>query len=56
MLDKLKQIREEKGLSHKELAEILDIPEGMLIMIELGELIPTEKVMEKIEEFIIDSI
>jgi transcriptional regulator with XRE-family HTH domain len=55
-IERLRQLREEKKLSLKEVAKTLDIPERLLLMIELGELIPTETQMESIIEYVIDQV
>ena len=53
---RLKQIREEKKMSVSEVAERLGFSEQYLIMVELEEIIPTEKQVEKIMEFVINEI
>jgi cytoskeletal protein RodZ len=53
---KLRQIRLEKDLSLEDCGKDLKIPVQMLAMIELGEIIPTEKQAEAIMEYILKQI
>jgi len=53
-IERFKQIREEKKLSLDEVAERVGVPGQCLAMIEIGEIIPTERQLEAIMEFVID--
>ena len=53
-IKRLKQIQEEKSISVAQTAELLGFSEQFLIMLELGEIIPTEKQFEKIMEFVVN--
>ena len=53
---RLKQIQEEKQISVAQTAELLGFSEQFLTMVELGEIIPTKKQLEKIIEFIINEV
>ncbi len=55
-IQRLKQIREEKKMSMAEVAVRLGFSEQYLIMVELNEVIPSEKHLEKIAEFVINEI
>lgn len=50
-LKKLKQLRKEKGLTHKETAKILAISRSMYTMIENGTRKPSLKVMQKMVDY-----
>jgi len=53
-IKRLKQIQEEKNISVAQTAELLGFSEQFLIMLELGEVIPTEKQLERIMEFVVN--
>ena len=55
-IERLKQIREEKALSYADIAEALTISEQCLVMIEIGELVPTTAQQEAIMEFVINQV
>lgn len=55
-IERLVQLREEKGMSVTECARLLDIDAQFLTMIELGEIIPTPQQCEKIANFIIENL
>ncbi|MBU1864603.1 MAG: helix-turn-helix domain-containing protein [Candidatus Omnitrophica bacterium] len=55
-IERLKQIREEKKLSLREVARQLHMSEQCLLMIELGEIVPTGKQIEEIMEFVVNEI
>ena len=55
-IERLKQIRVEKKLSLDEVAERVGMSGQCLAMIELGEIVPTERQLEAITEFVIDEV
>jgi len=55
-IEKMVQLRHEKGLTQAELADKLDFSEQMIIMLELGEIVPNAAQLEKIMEFVIGGI
>lgn len=55
-VDRFKQIREEKKQTQREAAEELGISEQYLNMIELGEIMPTEKEQAAVQNYIMDNL
>ena len=53
---RLRQIREESGLTLEKVSDELGMSEGLLTLVELGEVLPTEKQLGKIAEFVIDQL
>lgn len=55
-VERMVQIREETKMSIAECAEKLQIDERLLVMIELGEMVPTKKQQEAIAAFVLDHV
>ena len=55
-IERIKQIRTERSLTIRDVADKLGMAEQYLVMIELGEIVPTEEERELIEEYVIDSL
>ena len=55
-IKRLKQIQEEKNISVAQTAELLGFSEQFLIMLELGEIIPTKEQLDKIMEFVVEQV
>jgi len=55
-VDKLRQIKEEKGLTIADIAEALKMPDQYAAMIILGELVPRSEDLEKIADFVLDQV
>jgi len=55
-IDRLRQIRHEKNLSLDYVSQKLGLSEQFIVMIELGEIVPTKKQLESIIEFVIDEV
>jgi transcriptional regulator with XRE-family HTH domain len=55
-VDKLRQIKEEKGLTIADIAAQLNMAEQYVAMIMLGELVPRTDDLERIMDFVLDNV
>jgi len=56
IIKQLQQIREEKKITRAVLAEAFGMNEQLLVLIELGEIVPSPKQREAMEEYVLDQI
>ena len=49
-MNRVREIRQAKGLNQRELAELIHTPQSLLSAIELGKLKPWSKLMERLSD------